>query len=62
MRFTLDDEEMLAFDMAKALTGENVAMVLDILAEYDPVALQRLHECVHDVMEHREAQKHADPT
>jgi hypothetical protein len=59
MKFTLDDDDMTAFDMAKVLKSERLGDVLKILDRYDAVALQRLHECVHDVMEHREAQKDA---
>lgn len=54
MTFTLDDEEMTAFDMAKALKESNIDAALKILDKYHPAALQRLHQCIHDVLEHKD--------
>jgi hypothetical protein len=53
MNFCLDNEEMTAFDLAKALKQESMESILRTLGDYDPVQLQRLHESIHAVLEHK---------
>jgi hypothetical protein len=44
---------MTAFDLAKALKQESMESILRTLGDYDPVQLQRLHESIHAVLEHK---------